>query len=154
MLSGIKQMLNDAFLEMNMFLSAKVTDHKLRWDYNHDGAIFSLYIPKWRVPEPWPSRIYVAVVKRRQDEGDRPNLSREDVSADPATRHETIVATIAKVATHTKTIRYCPLGDSKLWELGEPYIPRDLTFDESDYLRLIVCWDIRSRGLFCEQQTI
>ena len=40
----------------------KETDNKVRWTADVDGVTFSLYVPKWRVPEPWPSRIRVTVV--------------------------------------------------------------------------------------------
>ena len=34
--------------------SSKQTDLKLRWDSYVDRVLFELYIPKWRVPRPWP----------------------------------------------------------------------------------------------------
>ena len=36
---------------------SKETDNKLRWEACDQD--FKLYIPKWRVPQPWPIRIVV-----------------------------------------------------------------------------------------------
>jgi hypothetical protein len=141
-------MIKDAFLEMDLFTSAKETDNKLRWDFIHDDTKFSLYIPKWRVPEPWPSTIYVGIMERREDGEDSPNMSASDVSDDPSIRSEPIVAMVTKYSEHTKTIRYQPVGSPDSWEVGEPYVPTSLTHNESESLRVIVCWDARSRGQF------
>ena len=139
-------MIRNAVLEMDLFQSATETDNKLRWDADVDGTRFSLYIPKWRVPEPWPSRIWVDVFPRRAPVEDPANLTADDVRQDPIVRLEPIVATIRKVKLHTKTIRYRPTGD--VWEVGEPYIPYSMTCGECELLRLIVLWDVTSRGLF------
>jgi hypothetical protein len=40
---------------------SKETENMLRWSDDIDGVNFSLYIPKWRVPKPWPSSILVVV---------------------------------------------------------------------------------------------
>ncbi len=52
---------------------------------------------------------------------------------------------------HTKTVRYSPIGEPDQWEIGEPYVPFTLTFDGAGRLRIIVLWDIKSRGLFRER---
>jgi hypothetical protein len=141
-------MIDRALIEMTRLEAAKETDNKLRWDVNIDDSQFSLYIPKWRVPQPWPSRIWVDVVPRRGEGGDESNLSSSDVAQDSALTHEIIVATIKKLTVHTKTIRYCPVGNPDNWEIGEPYLPFALTYQGAERLRIIVLWDIASRGLF------
>jgi hypothetical protein len=45
-------------IEMALLKPSKETENKLRWStYMNDGSKFHLYVPKWRVPEPWPGRI-------------------------------------------------------------------------------------------------
>lgn len=142
-------MVKDALLEMTLFDSTKQTEKKLRWDANVEGVGFALYIPKWRVPQPWPSRIWVGVTPRRKSCEDPPNLSRQDVEADSTLTHEPLVATVAWREEHTRTIRYTPVGvDSECWEIGEPYVPIPLTWGGAERLRVIVLWDFTSRGCF------
>ncbi len=83
-----------------------------------------------------------------------PNLAKERVQKDAALAHEPIVATVKYYSEKTSTIRYSPTGDPKTWEIGEPYIPKCLTHDGAERLRLIVLWDITSRGLFVDQSSI
>lgn len=141
-------MIKTSLIEMTQLESAKQTDNKLRWDCEVQGAPFSLYIPKWRVPEPWPSRIWVRVDLCRNSGKDEGNLSFNDVKTDSALRHEPVIANVYKFEEHTQTIRYCPVGKKELWEIGEPYIPIPLTSNKADKLRVVILWDISSRGSF------
>jgi hypothetical protein len=144
-------MIKKTLLEMTRLEAAKETDNKLRWDVEVEGTRFSLYIPKWRVPQPWPARILVDLVLHRGNFVDEANLSENDVAQDATLRHEPIIATITKLTKHTTTIRYSPSGDPKKWEIGEPYVPFPMTYGEADRLRIIVLWDIYSRGEFHSQ---
>ena len=143
-------MLNNPLLEMaiSRLDEAKQTPNKLRWDTKVEGTLFSLYIPKWRVPEPWPSSIWVKVIPRRREAGDPPNLSRNDVESDPILRQEPIVATVLWNSPHSRTDRYSPLGLEETWEIGEPYIPHSLTYGGTQRLRVIILWDITTLGHF------
>ena len=49
-------------IEMHL-MPSKETDRKLRWAtyVEEDETEFKLYIPKWRVPRPWPAVIRVSV---------------------------------------------------------------------------------------------
>ena len=136
------------YIEMTYFDASKETDNKLRWDTTIEDTVFSLYIPKWRVPEPWPRTIGLCVSPRRQESLDLPNLSPADVQEDPASRLEPLVATVQFLREHTKTLRYDPVGDPSDWEVGNPYVPHSLTFGECRRLRLIVLWDLATRGEF------
>lgn len=146
-------MRNNPLIEMSMLGSAKETENKLRWDADIEGTPFSLYIPKWRVPQPWPSRIWIGVTPRRFECDELPNLSRENADSDSSLTHEPLIATVAKYSEHSRTIRYRPLGDDRLWEIGEPYVPLPLTFGGADRLRLLVLWDLASRGMFQSRVT-
>ena len=141
-------MIEQALLEMTRLEAARETDNKLRCDMDIEDTRFSLYIPKWRISQPWPSRIWVDVVPRRGQGGDEPNLSPADVAADSTLTREPIIATITKLAVHTKTIHYYPVGAPEMREIGEPYLPFALTYDGAERLRIIVLWDITSTGLF------
>lgn len=141
-------MIKTSLIEMAQFESAKQTDNKLRWDCNVQGVPFSLYIPKWRVPEPWPSRIWVRVDLCRNEGDYGANLSLNDVKIDSALRHEPIVVAVTRHEEKTQTIRYRPVGENNSWEVGEPYIPISLTSNKADKLRLVILWDILSRGSF------
>lgn len=53
--------------EITLMNPSKETDNKLRWMADVEGAPFALYIPKWRVPEPWPVQVIVAVTDNLRD---------------------------------------------------------------------------------------
>jgi len=48
-------------VEIALMEPSKETDNKLRWKADVEGVSFKLYVPKWRVPRPWPTRILVRV---------------------------------------------------------------------------------------------
>ena len=133
---------------MSLFQAAKETGNKLRWAAVVDGTTFSLYIPKWRIPVPWPGRIWVSVFPRRAESADSPNVTFADVQRDGTITLEPIIATVEKHDEKTKTIRYRPTGDGKAWEIGEPYIPFALSHEGAERLRLTVLRDLTSRGMF------
>jgi hypothetical protein len=126
-------------IEMTLHSIAKQTDNKVRWDTEIEGTPFELYIPKWRVPEPWPQLIRVKVEDATQQR--RPSLSRAAAAAAPDRRKEDIVVGVNKLREHTKTIRYQPEGDASDWEIGEPYIPFSLTQEGKQHLTITVRWE-------------
>jgi hypothetical protein len=136
------------FIELTYFSASKETENKLRWDTRVGDATFELYIPKWRVPNPWPRAVALCISPRRGHAEDAANLSPQAAHDDPASRLEPIVATVRRLREHTKTLRYDPVGDQSTWEIGSPYIPNELTFGGAHLLRLIVLWDLASRGEF------
>lgn len=143
-------------LDLRLCHDAKETDNKLRWDVfvREAGTTFSIYIPKWRVPTPWPSRIFVSVTSRRVGEYDAPNLSIKSVREAPVRALEPIVVSATRYSNHTKTIRFNPDGDNSRWETGSLYIPISLLEDGSDSerVRLIILWDMSSQGEFGESE--
>jgi len=132
------------FIEMTFLDESKETEKKLRWDCEVEQTRFSLYIPKWRVPEPWPKIIAVQITKRRAECSDDANLTPEHVESDSTIRLEPIVATVRKVSVHSKTVRYDPIA--AVWEIGSPYVPDSMTSGGAELLRVIVNWDLLSRG--------
>ena len=130
-------------IEMHILESAKETDNKLRWDASIDDTKFSLYIPKWRVPDPWPATIFVGVSDQLDRyEGYTP-VSQIIAEREPNLLKRPILAVIKWVSDHTQTVRYAPDGAPKEWEIGEPYIPYTLLPKESSNPLLIeVKWDL------------
>jgi len=122
--------------EISLLAKSKETTGKLRWAAEVDagGPVFSLYIPKDRVPEPWPGRIQVEVWASSDPSCPR-DLGR--VSND-----DPIVEDVHWVKDHTETARYCPAGHSSDWLLGEPYIPFELLPEPApERVVLRVRWD-------------
>jgi hypothetical protein len=51
-----------------------------------------------------------------------------------------LIAIIHAFKPHTETLRYHPIGDQSEWEIGEPYVPYDLTHNQSEYLKITIKW--------------
>jgi len=133
--------------EVALMVPSKETDNKLRWESNVDGVSFKLYIPKWRVPRPWPVRIIVLIRDFVTDDRSTPNIRSIDVRQRNATLERSIVAMVDKVKEHTETVRFAPRGNPEEWEIGEPYIPYSLLPDGSPQtVQIEVRWD-RSRNV-------
>ncbi|APG27069.1 hypothetical protein A7E78_04000 [Syntrophotalea acetylenivorans] len=128
--------------EMALLEEFKETDNKVRWDAYIDNINFELYIPKWRVPEPWPRVILVGITPVASQQ--LSNLPPEVVRKSPRTREEPIVVCLNKLNECSKTIRYRPEGDASKWELGEPYIPIPITFGSAERLIITVDWKFDS----------
>lgn len=125
-------------LTLTLMDPSKETDNKLRWSADIDGVSFALYVPKWRVPEPWPQRIKV-VIKELTSDSSASTL--RSTRSKPGSE-EAVTATLKHVGSYTRTVRYCPIGDKKEWELGQPYIPQALLSEPPpDYLSIHVQWE-------------
>ncbi|MCH8331238.1 MAG: hypothetical protein IH946_07635 [Bacteroidetes bacterium] len=136
-------------IEMGLSPS-KETESKLRWSIfvEKDAAEFKLYIPKWRVPKPWPGRIYVGI---QSFTGDLSTVSQS--LTDLVGFDNPIRELIVLEKDHTQTKRFAPLGDSKDWHIGKPYIPFSLIPRPMDYLIIDVQWDLESKGQFINVPT-
>ncbi len=135
-------------IEVAMMDPSKQTDNKLRWQADVEGVSFKIYIPKWRVPRPWPTRILVRV-------GEPPTGVQLQENVGAGTNSDSlerpIYATVERVSEHTETVRFKPLGDPKSWEIGEPYIPYSLLASPSvPTVRIEVMWD-RSAGTWSDE---
>lgn len=119
--------------------TSKETVNKLRWVAEIEGVFFSLYIPKWRVPKPWPAQIIVTVDTNLPAPQILHNIRRDPLVP--------IIAIATKVAVHTQTVHYAPIGqNSNDWEIGEPYIPFSVLNAISprgfpEKVRINVMWD-------------
>jgi hypothetical protein len=122
---------------------SKETEKKLRWEVEIEGVLFELYIPKWRIPDPWPGRIVVRLAELDAD-AVRPHLIAK--FGRTIDLEQPIVSVVARAVERTQTVRFMPLGDPRDWEIGEPYVPYDLLSDDQiQCLQIAVEWD-RSAG--------
>ena len=136
-------------VEIALMAPSKETDNKLRWQVYVEGVNFKLYVPKWRVPRPWPTRIIVRV-------SDIPASGEAEhqpaTSGNSASLERPIAAIVKKVREHTQTVRFAPQGDPNNWEIGEPYVPYSLLPSPSvQALRIEVRWD-RSAGTWSDER--
>jgi hypothetical protein len=95
------------------------TDNKVRWVARTDDATFDLYIPKWRVPKPWPERIAVTISLAI----DQNSIGYVGLNGNGKDENLPITSIVDRVSDHTKTVRFRPRGETADWEIGEPYIP-------------------------------
>jgi hypothetical protein len=129
-------------IEMYLLTPSKETDNKLRWarEIEADGTEFKLYIPKWRVPKPWPKKVFVRISKGSSGTTTFPGSG----SAPPVSPGTPIRATLRRYRNMARSVRFTPLGNPDEWELGEPYIPYSLLPDsEAEYVTIEVHWGIR-----------
>ena len=126
-------------VETALLEESKETDNKVRWDADIEGTTVSLYIPKWRVPEPWPGLIHVTVSPGGRSQSS--SLSEARARRFPELLKQPVVARIKKFEEKTQTIRYQPEGDRLAWEIGEPYIPTPMTYDGAQRLLITMKWE-------------
>lgn len=137
-------------IEMALLQPSKETENKLRWSTHveKDNTHFHLYIPKWRVPTPWPGRIYVSISPCREN-------TDYSLQSNPHIKNleAKIKAIVKPYRDHTRTRRYTPIGLQSEWQIGEPYIPYSLIPPESSLLFIEVEWDLSSKGQFVNVPT-
>jgi len=139
-------------IEMVLLEETKETENKVRWDADIEDTKFSLYIPKWRVPEPWPQTIHVTITP--YDQSKVSSISRLEAKNSPRLRYKPIIAHLKKYREHTQTIRYQPEGDPKGREIGEPYIPYHMTYDGAGHLTITVNMKIKPKILIVEDDEV
>jgi hypothetical protein len=137
-------------IEITLMDPSNETENKLRWQAYVKGVRFKLYIPKWRVPPPWPKRIIVGLTDSSVDGA----LAGESTLAHGTTPsidlELPIVACVERIDDHTATVRFRPVGDQNMWEIGEPYIPYSLLpGNKCQKVQIGVRWD-RSAGTWSE----
>lgn len=139
-------------IEMALLKPSKETPNKLRWStrVEEDNAVFEFYIPKWRVPEPWPGRIFVGI---EPFSGEPSNFTQSRSDLDNLDNTIKVLVKLIEDEYHTKTVRYRQLGDKGDWQIGEPYIPFRLIPPDSHFLIIEVKWDLESKGQFLDVPT-
>jgi len=136
--------------ELSLMRSSKETDQKLRWELVTDeGTKFSLYVPKWRVPEPWPGKIWVGVALTPNEEATYQCLTREQALKEPNLRFRPITSCVERYQEKTRTVRFKPADEIDDYEIGEPYIPNELLpAKDAQDLMIEVHWEPKSIGTF------
>jgi len=133
----------------------KKTPGYLRWDVwvEENGAPFEFYINKWRVPQPWPARIFVSIDSFTSDPSD---FTQSPYDSDNLNKPiKVLVEHVDEY--HTKTTKYTPVGDEKGRQIGEPFIPKSILTSEfssiPDKLIIEVNWDLESEEKFEDAPT-
>ncbi|MEE8582954.1 MAG: hypothetical protein V3S61_03665 [Dehalococcoidales bacterium] len=128
-------------LELEILEIEKQTLNKLRWDTQIDQVPFEIYIPKWRVPKPWPRKIYVDIQALKTPSVSASRLLEADVRNNPSLAERKIIAYVKSYKEKEHTLRYQPVGDKSTWEIGEPYIPYPLTQNCAQILKITIHWE-------------
>jgi len=138
-------------IEMALLKPSKETKNKLRWDtwVEDDKAYFEFYIPKWRVPEPWPGRIFVGI---EPFSGEPSDFAQSPCDLDNLDNPIKVLVKLFRKHLPT-SIRYRQFGDKRDWQIGEPYIPLRLIPADSHFLIIEVKWDLDSKGQFVDVPT-
>ncbi|MCG2790900.1 MAG: hypothetical protein L6305_04010 [Actinomycetia bacterium] len=117
----------------------KETDNKYRWDAMVDNAPLEIYIPKWRVPDPYPQRISVQIFEPADSRCPIVTIhSKKEVKEKPGLRLGPITAEVTFTEVKELTVRYDPvLAGNDAREIGSPYIPKTL-LDDPPQTRLVI----------------
>jgi hypothetical protein len=121
------------------------TDNKYRWKTMVGIAPLVIYIPKWRVPDPYPQRISLQFFEPKDSR--YPNVTihdKKEIKAKPWLRLDRINAEVTLTdETHKLVVRYDPvLVGNDAREIGSPYIPKTLLYKPPQTrLVIIINWE-------------
>lgn len=87
---------------------------------------FCIYVPKWRIPAPWPKKIMVQVESLGSDQRARGVLA---ATARVGSAKSPIYAIMSRVSVHTRTVRFDPETSERDDEIGAIYVPYSLLSD-------------------------
>ncbi len=120
----------------------KDTSGMHRWDVKIEGVTLEIYIYKWRVPDPYPSRISVEIFNRAEFSQSIYPLDRKEVNANPQLCYKPITAEVDFLENHTRTAKYDPVLGKGKREIGNPYIPYTLLSDPlPTRLVIVINWE-------------
>ncbi len=126
----------------------KDTDGMYRWDYMAEHTKLEIYIHKWRVPDPYPSRISVEIFNRDGYSQSIYHLDRREAYANPQLCYNPITAEVAFLENHTLTAKYDPVLGKGKREIGNPYIPYTLLSDPPPIRLVIVIKWVKENGTY------
>ena len=125
----------------------KDTDGMYRWDYMAEHTKLEIYIHKWRVPDPYPSRISVEIFNRDGYSQSIYRLDRREANANPQLCYNPITAEVAFLENRTLTAKYDPVLGKGKREIGNPYIPYTLLSDPPPIrLVIVINWEKGNKG--------
>ena len=126
----------------------KDTNGMHRWDYMAEHTKLEIYIHKWRVPDPYPSRISVEIFNRDGYSQSIYHLDRRKANANPQLCYNPITAEVAFLENHTLTAKYDPVLGKGKREIGNPYIPYTLLSDPPPIRLVIVIKWVKENGTY------
>ena len=107
------------------------------------NASLEMYIPKWRVPDPYPQRISVQIFEPADSRC--PIVvphGKKEVEANQRLRFVPITAEVTYMEDRTRTARYDPvLEGNDAREIGSPYIPFALCDSRPKQLVIVIKWE-------------
>ncbi len=120
----------------------KETSGMYRWDTMVEKAPLEIYILKWRVPDPYPSRISVEIFERAECPQAIYPIYQREVIANPQLCHNPIIAEVIFLEHHTLTAKYDPVLEKGVREIGNPFIPYALLPDPPPTrLVIVINWE-------------
>lgn len=120
----------------------KETETMYRWKTMVGNAPLQIYLPKWRVPDPYPSHISVEIFERAEYPQSIYPIEQKEAIANPQLLHNPITAEVTYLEDHTLTAKYDPVLDKGKREIGNPYIPYTLLSDPPPTrLVIVVNWE-------------
>jgi len=119
------------------------TENKYRWKAMVDNARLLIYIPKWRVPAPYPQWISVKIFEPADSRCPIVVLHcKKEVEANQRLRLVPITAEVAFTEVMGHTVRYDPvLVGNDAREIGSPYIPFALCDSRPKRLVIVINWE-------------
>ncbi|MBC7853692.1 MAG: hypothetical protein IAF94_09675 [Pirellulaceae bacterium] len=113
------------------------TQNKLVWQTKVDNTSFDIYVPKWRVPRPWPGRIFVQL-------GTEFEMQHMLRLSNPCGAPDPIVAKCILAGHSAKKPIFAPSDPNPdRWEIGSTYLPYSwLPPDVESELVVYVAWDL------------
>ena len=106
----------------------KDTTNWYRWDakVDEDDTLLEIYLPKWRVPDPYPLRISMEIHEPSEYRRPIVPLNREEALANPRLRRAPITAEVTFTKDRSPKAEYGPVLDDDVREIGDLFIPKTL----------------------------
>jgi hypothetical protein len=105
----------------------KDTANWYRWDAKIDDTLLEIYLPKWRVPDPYPLRISMEIYEPSEYRRPIVPLDQEEALANPRLRRAPIVAEVTFTnKDRSPKVEYGPVLNDNVREIGDLFIPKTL----------------------------
>ena len=113
-------------MEKKLCTYSKSTEGMHRWDAMIGHAPLEIYIPRWRVPDPYPSHISVEIFEWAEYLQSINYLYQEELLANPELSHNSIVTRVTFNKDCSLTAKYKTDLNNDVREIGDPFIPKTL----------------------------
>jgi hypothetical protein len=121
------------------FIYAEEKSSYYCWKFKKLGVPSSLYIQKWRVPNPVPATIDVSIRFRGEFLPENMNTA-TTIKKFPDLKNESIIQNVHKVSEHTKTIRFDMTGNDR--PITSIYVPKEMIGEKTNQnmIQVIIDW--------------